>query len=88
MAQLAQQTDSSSNGEVWEDGDVDQCRCRFESFPVTGFSDSESDTVSLPGSESSARVSEGGEHADDPPLLPVAFVATKSSIGGGFRQFG
>ena len=46
-----------------------------------GPSDSESDTVSLPGSESSARVSEGGEHADDPPLLPpIAFVMPPRAV--------
>ena len=41
----------------------------------------ESDTVSLPGSESSARVSEGGEHADDTPLLPpIAFVMPPRAV--------
>ena len=44
-------------------------------------SDSESESVSLPGSESSARVSEGGEHADDPPLLPpIAFVMPPRAV--------
>ena len=36
--------------------------------------DSESDTVSLPGSESSGRVSKNWEHAEDPLLPPIAFV--------------
>ena len=50
--------------------------------------DSESDTVSFPGSESSARVSEAGEHADDPPHVPlIAFVVPpRAALVEGFAS--
>ena len=46
-----------------------------------GPSDSESDTVSLPGSESTARVSEAWEHADDPlHPPPIGFVVPPRAV--------
>ena len=82
--------DSSSNRDVWEDGDVDQrCRCRFESFPaihpilIWHWRDA---AYGLPGARWAVSQVQRAQ-SGCPKLVPPIRCATKSSIGGGFRQF-